>query len=48
MSVQSIYTACERLLDQPVVNGTVRDWLSDNAKTNKVTKVRHSIYRLTE
>ncbi len=47
MSVQSIHTTCEQLLGQPVVNGTVRDWLSDNAKTNKVTRVGHGIYRLT-
>ena len=46
MSVQRIHVACEQLLGQPVVYGTVRDWLSDNAKTDKVTRVKHGIYRL--
>ena len=46
MSVQRIHVACEQLLGRPVVYGTVRDWLSDNAKTDKVTRVKHGIYRL--
>lgn len=46
MSVQRIHVACEQLLGQPVVYGTVRDWLSDNAKTDKVARVKHGIYRL--
>ena len=46
MSVQRIHVAYEQLLGQPVVYGTVRDWLSDNAKTDKVTRVKHGIYRL--
>ena len=46
MSVQEIRAACEQLIGQPVVYGTVRDWLSDNTKTNKVTRVEHGIYRL--
>ena len=46
MSVQRIHTACEQLIGRPVVYGTVRDWLSDNVKTNKVTRVKHGIYRL--
>ncbi len=46
MSVQRIHRACEQLIGRPVVYGTVRDWLSDNAKTNKVTRVKHGIYRL--
>ena len=46
MSVRMIHAACEQLIGRPVVYGTVRDWLSDNVTTNKVTRVKHGVYRL--
>ena len=48
MSVKHIHAACEELLGRKVLYGSVKDWLSDNNKTGRVTRVKQGSYVLVK
>ena len=48
MSVKEIHAACEETLGRSVLYGSVKDWLSDNNKTGRVTRVKQGSYVLVK
>ena len=48
MSVRDIHAASEEMLARKVPYGSVKDWLSDNNKTGRVTRVKHGSYVLAK
>ena len=48
MSVRDIHAACEEMLGRKVLYGSVKDWLSDNNKTGRVTRVKQGSYVLVK
>ena len=48
MSVRNIHAACEEMLGRKVLYGSVKDWLADNNKTGRVTRVKLGSYVLVK